>query len=96
MPRPASTMAVPSRTTLRVLLLLAVVAALVGSSLSGCESDAQTLPDEDVVRVNGAGIDYQGEGDGVPHVLVREAITTPASPKSPAALAGATMRRARA
>ena len=58
-------MPAPPRPVLRALLLSAVVAALVGGALTGCDSDAEagTFPDEGFVEVNGARIYYQAEGD---------------------------------
>ena len=65
-------MPTPSRPLLRALLLSTVLAVLVGSALTGCDSDAEagTFPDDGFVEVNGARIYYQAEGDADDPVMV--------------------------
>ena len=54
--------ATPFRTTFRALLFLAVLGALLGAFLTGCDTEAQTVPGEGTVEVNGATIHYRSEG----------------------------------
>ena len=57
----------------RPALAVALLAALSGAALSGCDTDdvvAQNLPDEGFVDVDGGRIYYQTQGDGEPLVLV--------------------------
>ena len=63
-PQPFS-LAVPTRPVLRSVFLSAVLVALAGAALAGCDSDAEAgaLPDEGFVEVNGARIYYQAQGD---------------------------------
>ena len=58
---------------LRPALFAALLAALAGTALWGCDTDdvvAQTLPDEGTVDVNGATIYYQARGDADDPVLL--------------------------
>ena len=55
--------ATPFRTTFRAFLFLAVLGALLGAFLTGCDAQAQNAPDEGFVEVNGARIHYQSQGD---------------------------------